>query len=463
MAASTDGIYRFLSQEMFFLKGAKQRHSGFLPLLMGLFLLGLVFPAMADNTIQGDVRLPGADVAPAGGVVVTIWASDMNSSNAVSKSVLIPEGNAFQAYSISVPSDAAAQWEVSYDAGIKAEDDYVRTGYYASAGTTWDKSAASLLVGGSDHANIDLTLLSGDVISGRISLPAGDVAPSGGLWVSFFVSDNTVNTYHGRAQIPEGASSVAYRKVVPSLAAANWLVKYYGCTGAGCASYHGAGYYSAAGTTWDYDQRTLLPGGSDYSDIDLTLLPGIHISGTLFLPAGDVAPTGGLRAVVEVAGVSLVTNTHFLKRVYIPQGGSSVPYDVSVPSDAAAAWFAFYYCNSMDCPSYIGKAYYVEGGMTLEEAAATPLPSGSNHSGIDMQMVLDIPDGCGQDNEIIAGPLIYSGDYFCSADASITAGQNSVVVGNNAYVVYAAPSISLVPGFAIADHGIFRAGKNLLP
>jgi hypothetical protein len=460
MAASTDGIYRFLSQEMFFLKEVKQRHSGFLPLLMGLFLLGLVFPAMADNTIQGTVSLPVGDVAQVGGQHFTVNAEDITSGNStVVKTVTIAEGQSSTAYSLSVPSDASASWQISYDCGLLC-DSYVRVGYYSNTTTTWDKSAATILPGGADHSGIDMTLLTGDTISGQIFLPQGDVAPNGGLWVSLFLRDSTVGFYFGRVKIEEGDASVAYKRVIPSLASANWSVNYM-CTGSACDPYYTFGWYSSSGTVWNSLDATMLPGSSDYNNIDLTLLRADHFSGRLFLPVGEVAPAGGMRFDINISDVH--TNNQFLKMFTVPAGYASVSYDMVVPYIPMAEWTAAYLCNSAACQSYVLKAYYLDGGMTLDESQATVFPSGTNYSQIDLRVAMNLSSSCTQSNETITGPLIYSGDYFCSADASITAGQNSVVVGNNAYVVYAAPSISLVSGFAIADHGIFRAGKNLLP
>ncbi len=101
--------------------------------------------------------------------------------------------------------------------------------------------------------------------------------------------------------------------------------------------------------------------------------------------------------------------------------------------------------------------------MTLDESLATLFASGSDHSQIDLQVALDIPDSCTGSDPVFKGPLFYDGDYYCAAESSITAGQDGVEVRKDAYVVYSAPIIQLVKGFSVADHGVFRAGKDLLP
>ncbi len=437
---------------------ARYRVFRLLFLFMGL-LFWLSMPAMADNTIQGTVSLPTGDVAPAGGQVVSIYARETHSGSIIGKTVSIPEGQSAQTYNLSVSGDPTSSWRILYDCGFLC-DAYVRVGYYSTTGTTWDESAATILSGGSDHSGIDMTLLSGDTISGRVLLPQGDVAPNGGLWVSLLLLDNTVGSYNGRVKIEEGNASVAYQKVVPSLAAANWTIKYL-CNGAACDPYYNFGWYSASGTTWSSLDATPLPGGADHDNIDLTLLWGDRFSGRIILPDGDVAPSGGMRFDASIDNIH--TNDQFQRFFIIPEGNASVPYEMVVPASPTADWTAAYVCNDTACQSYVLKAYYLDGGMTLDKAQATVFPSGADYSHIDLRVAMNLGSSCSQSNETISGPLTYSGDYFCSADTSITAGQNSVVVGNNAYVVYSAPSISLVPGFAVADHGIFRAGKNLLP
>ncbi|WP_296802745.1 hypothetical protein [Thiolapillus sp.] len=429
--------------------------------LLALVLFGAGFPVYADNVISGTVFLPGGDVAQTGGQRVLVYVNDTGSDQSVSKSVVIPQGNSSQSYSINVPANGAAQWEVAYDLGLLANQSYVRVGYYAAAaGTTWDKSAATLLAGGADHGGIDLALLNGDRISGNVLLPSGEVAPAGGLSIGITIRDSVHGFYFGVAPIAAGASSATYKMVVPSLGAANWSVK-YSCSGSGCEPYYLTGYYAASGTTWNFLDATLLPGGSDHDDVDLTLLHGDHFSGRLFLPAGEVAPAGGTRFDVSITNTH--TNDRFQRIFTVLAGDAFVSYDMVVPYIPTAEWTVGYLCNSAACQSYVQKAYYLDGGMTLDESLATLFSSGADYDQVDLQVALNIPDSCGQADETLSGPVTYSGDYFCSAENSITAGQNSVVVGNGAYVVYAAPSISLVPGFSVADHGVFRAGKDLLP
>jgi hypothetical protein len=58
----------------------------------------------------------------------------------------------------------------------------------------------------------------------------------------------------------------------------------------------------------------------------------------------------------------------------------------------------------------------------------------------------------------------YSGNHYCAAEESIIAGglfANSVSVESTGHTVFSAPTIKLIPQFAVAIGGLFRAGSNL--
>jgi len=54
-----------------------------------------------------------------------------------------------------VPDDAGSSWKIKYDYW---GDDYLKSGYYSTSGTTWKEDNATELAG-IDHSGIDLTLL----------------------------------------------------------------------------------------------------------------------------------------------------------------------------------------------------------------------------------------------------------------------------------------------------------------
>ena len=428
--------------------------------LLGFALVLLQVPVQADNVISGTIMLPAGDVAQAGGQAVTVYATEINSESSIRQSVVIPAGQSSKTYSLTLSSDPSTRWRILYDCGLIRCDDYVRVGYYAAAGTTWDESAATILSGGTDHSNVDMVLLEGDSISGHIALPSGDVAPAGGMYVGLLVFDSNFASFYGNVRIEAGENTAPYKRTVPSLGAANWYVKYL-CSGSGCDPYYGFGWYSASGTKWSIVDANRLAGGMDHAGIDLTLLPGDHFRGRIILPTGETAPVGGTRFDVSLSDSH--STAELQKFLTIPEGDEAVAYDVVVPYLAGAEWTVAYICNDADCSTFVPKAYYLDRGMTLDESLATLFASGSDYSQIDLRVALDIPDSCAGSAPVFKGPLLYDGDYYCAAESSITSGQDGVEVGKEAYVVYSAPVIQLLKGFSVADQGVFRAGKDLLP
>ena len=348
--------------------------------------------ASASNQISGVLSLPAGDVAPAGGVSVTVGY--LNSLNETGTAVFqISAGASSTTYSITVPTSPPGDWRIYYlcdGCGV-----YVRKGYYSSTGTTWDINAATLLAYGVDHTGIDLTLLPAYQISGTVYLPGTDLAPAGGIWLDI----QTWDTSGGAGSFgdnftffAEGTNSTSYTAVVPRVPSANWIVGYV-CWD--CGTYVNNGFYAATGTTWDPGSSTLVAGGSDHSGIDLTLLEGVQVSGLVSYPPGRVSPTGGSSIFVtfeEHNGAHADTSFGF----DIGEGESSTSYSITVPKSASSEWVISYECEEWaGCSGYVQTGYFATSGTTWKLSAATPLAGTQDHAGIGLtlltQMFDDVP------------------------------------------------------------------------
>jgi len=342
-----------------------------------LFLaLALSISIFADpvlgTEITGTILLPSG-TAPAGGININIGANDRSDgSRYYYSNAFIPAGSFSATYSITIPNDAAVSWSVFYD---YSGDAYVQEGYYASAGTTWDWSAATLLTGGQNHSNIDMTLLTGKTVAGTVFLPSG-TAPAEGVFIDIY---GPGSSYFG-GYISEGSSSVTYSMIVPDDIAVSWSVSY---------SYWGSdyvqqGYYASAGTTWDLNAATMLAGGQDHSSIDMTLLTGKTIAGTVLIPSG-IVPAGESYLYINALNV----NGSSYAGIYIPAGSSSATYNMTVPDDATASWEVSYslYVYPVSGDANVYEGYYASTGTTMNQNDATLLAGGRNYSGIDLRIL----------------------------------------------------------------------------
>ena len=349
---------------------------------ISLYVIPTIQAQAQDNTISGTLSLPAGDVAPVGGLSIDVNVGD--SPDFVSffgVNVLIAEGLSSAPYSITVPEDFTVDWQVDYYCSSGCPG-YAMGGFFSFFGTQFDSNLTDLLPGGSDHANIDLELLTGNEISGVVSLPAGDVAPVGGLLVDVNIQDVTFySTFVGtQVLINAGTNSATYSVIVPS-DFVDWQVEYY-CSSS-CPGYAMGGFYSSSGTQFDSNLTDLLPGGSDHANIDLELLTGNEISGVVSLPAGDVAPVGGLLVDVNIQDVTFYS-TFVGTQVLINAGTNSATYSVIVPSDFVD-WQVEYYCGG--CGDYIENGYYNSTGTQSNSNSAEQLTGGSDHTNIDLELL----------------------------------------------------------------------------
>ncbi len=334
---------------------------------------GINLTLLTGNTISGTVTLPSG-TAPAGGTAVSIAVEGSENGNYVD--IAIPTGSSSAPYSINkILPDTSTPLKVSYS---YSGSDYLLAGYYSAAGTTWDSSESDLLSGGQDHSGINMTLLTGSVISGTISLPSG-TAPAGGIDVniSYFSADGDEEIIAGFVSIAAGSSSMPYSITVPQNAPAGLHIAYKHLYG---GNYLSTGYYSDSGTTWDPDAARSLPAGLSLSDINLTLLSGNTISGSIALPSGTTSGTVYLDVFVQGANNSAL----FQSYMSIATGDNAGSYSILVPSDASASWIIFY--NIYD-NTYVESAYYAPTGTTASENEAGILNGGQPLTGIDMTLL----------------------------------------------------------------------------
>jgi hypothetical protein len=297
-------------------------------------------------------------------------------------------GDSSSNFIVVVPVDANLSWQVSYGSWAA---DYVATGYYSLAGTTWDRSSATLLAGGQDHTDIALTLMTGNKISGSLSLPSGQVA-STYMRYRVIVEQASGNedrlSYETFQFIPEGISTTDYALTVPAVDSLSWRVYYMDdmvdliSTG---SEYLAAGYYAAAGTTWKLQDATILSGGEEHSGIDVTLLTGptITISGTISLPPGIAVAPG------ESISINIYDDTAhaYFSSVFhkLARDTTSLDYTVEVPQGTAEIWkvgYRLWYGGDL-----LQNGYYTPTITVRDYEAAAPLSSDQDHGNINMTLL----------------------------------------------------------------------------
>ncbi|WP_456379200.1 hypothetical protein [Thiolapillus sp.] len=411
---------------------------------------GIDLAVLANRRISGQISLPPGDIAPANGIAVTISAlQQQNYGTEQQTGIVIEKGDSWASYTLWLPPDDEAQWILQYSYHGSAP--YMNEAYYAAAGTTWDEAAATLLDGRHDHSGINMELLRKLRFSGTVSLPAGEAAPPGGIALS--VHFDAQSTW---VEIEEGNFTAPYELWVPIDPDRTSPISYWLPEGGAYLRY---GYYTSTGTIWDYSQGELFRADADHQGIDLTLIAGDRISGTLSLPEGQVAAAGGVSLIIQSNDIHSIQGEYAY--ISIAEGESAVDYALAQPPNPDAQWKISYVYQGSE--PYIHEGFYAQNGTFWDSTKATLLDGGRTHDGINLRLLKDIPDSCPLADEVIPGPILYEEDFHCSTESSITAGSSlEVVVGKGAQVLYSSPQIELKPGFSV-NGGVFRAGNNLLP
>ncbi len=348
---------------------------------------GIVFPVLEADLITGTVSLPNSDLAPAGGVSLSISASDTTGSGEFrSDSIEIAAGSNSATYSLSTAgADASSQYRIRYQCSTGCGADYLPAGHFAGATTELDEDDALLLAGLIDHNNINMTLIEANTISGSITLPAGEVAPVGGIGVTVTAINlnDTSQSFSINTVITEQAANINYVLPIVGDITARWLVL-YGCFS--CQGYYqNQGRYSTSGTVTEFGAETLLAGSVNYLDVDINVLEEFSIQGQISLPGGQLAASNfsiSVRA-FDDSGFAQLEQTS----ITIAQGSNNANYEIVVPDLASLAtnWTVNYSCS--ECGLFQTSGFFNGNGTVSNSVDAEVLPGTTDYTGIDLSLL----------------------------------------------------------------------------
>lgn len=332
--------------------------------------------------IRGNIILPSGMLAPKGGISILIGATTDNNSNETSSYdfnkttyVTIPAGRSSVGFSIIVPKNNYG-YMLDYTLYTKF-DGCLDNGYFRTEGTNYFKSNQSRVTS-SNSSDISFYIIKGQAITGTISLPSGDIAPNTGVEIAVMAStdngtpsDNTDN-FNTRTilKIPGGKSSVSYKLTV---AKSNALYSVEVSVDSSNSDYLDKGYYSSIGTTMDSKEQTLID-PSNTAPINISILRGNRIDGTVSLPKGDIAANGGYYVRVNAVNVSN-SDLSFSTNITIPDGRNSAPFSLKV--DPSKAIYKVSYNMNEKRNDVLTKyriyGYYSVDGTTTIESYGTPI------------------------------------------------------------------------------------------
>lgn len=192
----------------------------------------------------------------------------------ITKEVTVPAGHSEAAYQLIVPLNTSGSGYIVYYS--YQNDGYKETGYYHTSGTTRTDNTVTLIDVSNTVSGINLTTVPFTVISGRLYLPEGSVAPNNGIEAIITALNkgaSTANTddfsFMKNVIIAKDTNYVDYKLAVP-VVVPDYTVSYTVSKNSG---YISEGFYNTENTVSQANRATLLDiSDNPVSDVNLRIL-----------------------------------------------------------------------------------------------------------------------------------------------------------------------------------------------
>jgi len=356
-------------------------------LLVVCFVAGFIpVVAMAETShsmLSGVISLPDGDKAPSGGVKITltVYTDNTTASNekddvSFTRTLTIPKGAKNLNYSVMVPksTNKKAGFSVSYT----VENGYAPFGYYSSKGTTAIKAEQTLIkLNEGDKSGINIELLPGKKISGKIIMGNKEAAPSNDMLftVTAIQEGSKANSTDDdiivskEVKVQKGKTEAAYDLTVPLNNAGSGYKVYYKYKD---GTYEETGYYHKNGTSRKEGKVTLIDVGNTVTGINLTTLPFTNISGKVILPDNDKAPKDGIDIEVKAYNNGSLTDSsddfYIVETVKIAKDSSSKSYTMTVPVKDTGYIISYEVDKKT---GYVTTGYYGKNGTQSSKSRAS--------------------------------------------------------------------------------------------
>lgn len=325
---------------------------------------------IAGVKVSGSLSLPDGEVAPEGGLEVSISAVGSDSQGSIGTSITIPQGESNIEYTFLVPK---GEYSLAYY--IQDSLIYVRSGYYSTSGSKYNISEASLVLVENEVSNLAFSLLEGHKISGTVKLPEGEVAPQGGAWIQLSY-DNLSNLIESLKvlTIPQGEASTSFEIVVsPNPFRLSYSQSDFSNYSSGC-------YYSDLGGTTLRYRATIIDPVTQVDPLMLNFVKVFKVSGTIELPESSLALNTDLSVVVAGAHNS-EEYTHGVVKI-IPAGERKTSFDLTLESGEFRIKYYF-----RDETQFASNGYYSITGTTLDYNLATLLNGDRDYQNVNLQIL----------------------------------------------------------------------------
>lgn len=352
--------------------------------------------------ISGTIRLPNDETAKEDTVIITRWKNQSKNYTHYVYSVLSAASNSVT-YTLDVEP---GNFIGTYGFSLKTLQ-YVNSGYYSRNGTKLFQSEAEIMNFQENKFGIDLTIIKGFVVTGKITLPVADIPMSKSMPMSVYA--NSGNNYvHEYVSIEAGDREVTYQIVLPQ---GNYVFGY--SLSIQDTPYVSHAYYSIAGTTVSPGTSTTVAIDNNVYDINMELQKGYLVSGKILIPETDATPDKDILVfITSLDGSHNISSSS----ATIKAGNKEAQYQILVPLGT----FSFKYHTNNQETSYLKTGYFSNSGTTYSSSASTNVFVDRNLNDINMTLInayfvtgkISIPEtDAAPDKDLSIRILAYSSGY----------------------------------------------------
>lgn len=292
------------------------------------------FAGPSSRVISGVVSLPEGPAQ----TDISIYIKANIPSHETGKVVVIPKGLSSLPYTLTLPANPVDQgYDISYS--LISPVNYIQQAYYSgnNSMSAFLRDADPVDVSSQDQTGVNLSILNGEKITGTVSLPSGTAQAD--IYLTVLANNDngtsdSMDDYYSwtEAVIKKDHASTIYTLTVPANSNSGYKLSYSVDSSDG---YVKNGWYRGPNDTSIY-QDAAVPvdvSTSDCDNMNLTLLPGNKISGTISLPTGVVAPSNIYVSVMAENVTSDDTSDRYSTSNYVmlEEGNNSCQYALTVP------------------------------------------------------------------------------------------------------------------------------------
>ncbi|MDP4181269.1 MAG: S8 family serine peptidase [Bacillota bacterium] len=330
---------------------------------------------MKSNYISGMLSLPNGAVAPAGGIQVLVTASSKSKNGLYFKNYFtIPENSNSVKYFINVDTEESSDFTVDY---FTQENGYVDLGYYSYSRTSpYYSDALTIYVSNGSASNINMQLIKGKKVSGKIYMPdnrtaVNDVAIE--IHANVF-KDSSIQYNHSdpdkygapdalyltTVDIPIGANYGEYSLVVPT--DGTFYIDFYTDNIDNCID-HGYCINNGSSSQFFADTYIFTPSAQD-NYMDINMVKASNVSLTVSLPSG-CSTSSDIPLTLYFISLDYLDSNDYPYKV--------IKYNAIFGKNAVTRNFQlrlplgnFILMYAVDSTGYVGTAYYSSTGTKTE-------------------------------------------------------------------------------------------------